>query len=481
MLSIIPKPNFTKEYGGKRKIREDEIVFQNDNSFLEETYEIEITKDKAVITSKGEKGKFYALQTLRQLKDENGSVPLVKITDFPRFSYRAFMIDSARHMQTVDEIKRYIEAAARYKFNYFHWHLCDDQGFRMECEKYPMLNKIGSFRKGHGFGSKNESVYGGYYTKSEIKEIIDFCKERYIEVIPEIDLPGHTMAMLASYPYLACGGKKVEVSTKPGVHKDILCAGKEETFDFCFGLLDEVMELFPSEYIHIGGDEAPKVRWKECADCQRRMKEENLKDEEELQGYFVGRISDYVKSKGKKPIAWNESLNSGMLSKDVIVCDWLDKKHKSEEFANAGGKIIAEDFFSLYLDYPYGMTPLKKTYTFNPILKDLDEKGKENVIGIESPIWTEFVEDFDRMSYMCFPRLLAAAEIGWTNEENKNYKCFVARAKAAAPDLENLGITMADSRRWDPKPLRKAGDVLGHYKQFLTPDLVKTFLFPGKE
>lgn len=481
LLNVIPKPNYVKEYGGFRKIKENEIEYQTDKRLLDESYEIELTKEKAVITANTERAKFYALTTFRQLIDADGNVPLLKISDFPRFPYRAFMIDSARHMQTVDEIKTYIDAASRFKFNFFHWHLCDDQGFRMESEKFPELNRVGSYRNGHGFGSSNTEVYGGYYTKEQIKEILAFCKERYIEVIPEIDMPGHTVAMLASYPYLSCKNEKIEVETTPGIHKDILCAGRESTFEFCFGVLDEVMELFDGQYIHIGGDEAPKVRWSKCPDCQSRMKEEKLADEEKLQGYFVSRIVDYVEKKGKTAIAWNESLNSDMLSESVVVADWLDKAHKSEKFANAGGKIIIEDFFHYYLDYPYGMTPLKKTYSFNPYLEKLTESGKKNVIGVETPIWTEFVEDFSRLSYMCFPRMMAVAETGWTLWENRDYKGFRLRAQAKRHELNRLGIVMADSKKWDPPAPKRLADLINHYKRFVTREYVHSLLHPEKE
>ncbi|MBQ8027901.1 MAG: beta-N-acetylhexosaminidase [Clostridia bacterium] len=474
MLNIIPKPNFIKEYSGKTKLNEEKIIFKTNNSFLDETYEIEITKERITVTAKTEKAKHYAIVTLRQLKDESGFVPCLKITDFPRFSYRAFMIDSARHMQTIDEIKTYIQAASELKFNYFHWHLCDDQGFRIESHSFPELNVVGSFRNGWGFGNKNTEKYGGFYTKEEIKDVVAFCKERFIEVIPEIDMPGHTKAILATYPELSCRGEKIEVETRPGIHEDIMCAGKEETFDFCFRLLEEVMELFPCEYFHIGGDEAPKKRWDSCPHCQKRIKEENLADSEKLQGYFVNRIVSFVESKGKKAIAWNESLNSDMLSKSVIVSDWMDKTHKCEPFANEGGKLIIEDFYHYYLDYPYGMTPLKKTYTFNPYIEGLNEKGRANVIGVETPIWTEFVEDFEKLCQMCFPRMMAVAETGWTTEENKNYRLFKKNCEAKRAYLASKGIVMTESSKWDPLAYRKAIDLINHYKRFVTKDFIKS-------
>lgn len=481
-INIIPKPNTIVTYcEGSRLVADDEFVYMESHVIPEEGYEIRINKDKAVVSYKTEKGLFYAKQTLEQLQNSDGSYPFVKISDAPRFAYRAFMIDSSRHMQSIHELKTYIEAASKFKFNVFHWHLTDDQGWRIESEKYPELNRIGSYRNYHGFGSKNMNRYGGYYTKAQIREIVEFCKKRHIDVIPEVDIPGHTVSAIASYPLLSCRGQSIGVATNPGVHKDILCAGREETFKFCFDILDEVMELFPYEYIHIGGDEAPKERWEECEDCRRRMKEEKLVGGEQLQGYFVNRIVDYLKSKGKKAIAWNESLNSGMLDSSVTIADWMDKEHRSENWANCGGKVIVEDFFHYYLDYPYGMTSLKKTYNYNPMLEKLNGIGMKNIIGVETPIWTEFVEDFDRLCYMCFPRMMAVAEAGWTQEDEKDYKSFAERAESKREMLSFLGIEMADSSEWTPSPLKKLGGLAEHYSHFVNGDTIRSWLGQKKD
>ncbi len=479
-LNIIPKPNNLMILGGEVWAKELPVCYETDNGFAEEKYILEITKDKIRIVSQGEKGRYYARLTLEQLT-ERGKVPCCRIIDEPAFSYRGFMIDSARHMQTIDEIKRYISAAARYKFNVFHWHICDDQGWRMESKKYPLLNEVGSWRDCHGFGSENKERYGGYYTAAQMKEIVDFCKERFIEVIPEIDMPGHTSAAIASYPELSCRGEKIPVETVGGIFKNIFCAGKEEVFDFCFGILDEVCEIFPGSRIHIGGDEAPKARWCNCEKCQKRIREEGLSNEEELQGYFVNRIVSYLKAKGKTAIAWNESLNSGILDKDTVICDWMDRQHKSEEFANNGGKIIIEDFYHYYLDYVYGMTPLKKTYGYNPYLENLTPQGRKNVLGVEAPIWTEYVEDFDRMSYMCFPRLVAVAESGWTKRENIDYQSFRIRVRNEKDFLAGLGITLCDEKEWDPSLAVRINETLKRLKKSITPESIKVTLFPNKE
>lgn len=479
-LNVIPKPNTVEYHGGYVWLDENEVTYKTNEHYPDEYYCIEITKGETIITTRGEKGKYYANLTLKQL-DECGKAPICKITDLPAFSYRGFMIDSARHMQTIPEIKAYIEAAARYKMNTFHWHLCDDQGWRIESEKYPELNEIGSFRNGWGFGNPDTSKYGGYYTKKEIKEVIDFCHERFIDVVPEIDMPGHTTSIIATYPELSCRGERIDVKLEGGIFRDILCAGNDAVFDFCYGLLDEVIELFPDECIHIGGDEAPKARWCNCPKCQERIRTEALKDVEELQGWFANKIIAYLEAKGKKVLAWNESLNSGILNNNTIICDWMDKNHKSEEYANKGGKIIIEDFYHYYLDYEYGMTPLKKTYEYNPYLPDLDFTGRQNVLGVEAPIWTEYVENFDRMSYMCFPRLIAVAESGWTVNKHKDYNDFKARVRNQKDFLLSLGIKMADESAWDPGVSVRRKVMTDRLKSILNPAMISVTLFPNKD
>lgn len=479
-LNVIPMPRKVTFYGGECWVDESKLTFSFNENYAEEAYCIEIKGEGIAVTSKGEKGKFYALKTLEQMK-AMGKVPCCMIYDEPEFSYRGFMIDSARHMQSIDEIKTYIEAAARYKFNIFHWHLCDDQGWRIESEKYPLLMEKGAYRDCHGFGSENMERYGGYYTKAEIRDVIDFCTERFIEVVPEFDIPGHTTAIISTFPELSCRGEQVPLETTGGIFKNILCAGKEEVFDFCFNILDEIAELFPCEYIHIGGDEAPKARWCKCKACQQRIKDEGLKNEEELQGYFANRIIAHLEAKGKKVLAWNESLNSGIVNKNTIICDWMDRSNKCEDFANAGGTIIVEDFYHYYLDYPYGMTPLKKTYTYNPYLKKLNETGKKGVLGVETPIWTEYVEDFDRMCYMCFPRMIAVAERGWVSPAGANYKSFLIRLRNEKEPLAKLGIKMADESEWDPGIEERIKRTWGHIKKNLSPEMIKVTLFPNKD
>ena len=317
--------------------------------------------------------------------------------------------------------------------------------------------------------------YGGYYTKRELKEIVDYCAKRYIDVIPEIDMPGHMIAAIASYPGVSCTGEQIPVETRQGVFPDILCAGKDEAFELVFDVLSEIMDIFPSKHIHIGGDETPKKRWAECPDCQRRIGELGLNDEEELQGWFVNRIADYLRQNGRTAIAWNESLKSGLLNDDILVQMWMDRKKLSVDYANNGGKLIISPYFYYYTDYPYGMTPLNKTYRFNPLLKGINEDAFNNVVGVEVPIWTEHVRDFKHMCYMIYPRFAAVAETGWTKPENKDAKDFTARMERFVPQLEAIGITPADPAEWNPNPLQRVIQTVKFFSGNLTKDMIKGY------
>jgi hexosaminidase len=368
------------------------------------------------------------------------------------FEYRGFMLDSVRHMQSIEEIKKLIDTLPLLKINKFHWHLTDDQGWRFESERFPQLNSAAE-RPYSDFGKTyvNEP-HGKLYTKDEMREIVAYCAERGIEVVPEFDIPGHTSALLHAYPHLSCNEEPIEVKTCQGIFTDILCAGKDETFETVFDILADIIEIFPSEYIHIGGDEAPKKRWKECPDCQKRIKDEGLRNEEELQGWFTNKVVEFLESRGRKAIVWNESLKSGLV-KNSLVQMWMDRKKDSVAYANKGGKIIVSDFFHYYCDYPYGMTPLKKTYNYDPILKGI--KNKNSVVGVEAPIWTEYINNFDHLCYMCFPRFTAVAETGWTEKENKNADDFCRRFEKYSAILTDTGITPAPASEWNPPLLKK--------------------------
>ena len=439
-------PNKIKYLGGETKINPDEVAATVSGSLEQEEYVLTADKNGVQIVGGSEKAVFYAKQTLRQL----GEVcPCVKIEDKPAFPYRGFMLDTVRHIFSVEDTKKLIDAAASVKMNVMHWHLTDDQGFRIYSSRRPDATLKGSVRKSSDFGKLKESgEYGGYFTADEMKEIVDYCAERYITVIPEFEIPGHSSALLHAFPQLSCKGEAVEVKTSQGIYEDILCAGNDETLEVVYDILSDILEIFPSEYIHIGGDEAPKARWKECPRCQGRMKKEGLKDEETLQGWFTNQVVEFLKSKGRKAIVWNESLKSGVVDGSVTVQMWMDKKKLSVDFANDGGRMINSDFFHYYCDYPYGMTPLIKTYNYNPV--DRKIKDKSSVIGVETPIWTEYINNFGHLCHMFFPRVTAVAETGWTYETNKNAADFQRRFMVYSDILKKIGITPAPPEEWNP-------------------------------
>lgn len=459
LLPLIPYPNEVKIFDDEADINFSETSFEKtEKDFRKDEYEIEIKDGKISVKFSDEEGKFYAEKTLLQLKNSGEKIPSCFIHDKPQFSYRGFMLDPCRHFFTVEEIKKIIDAAAYLKMNVFHWHLSDDQGFRIESKKFPLLNKTGSYRKNSLFGRTNEGKpHGGFFTHEQIRDVVSYCRERHIDVIPEIDLPGHTIAIIASYPELSCRKEKIDVCMKQGIFPEILCAGNEEVYNFLFELLDEITPLFPSLYFHIGGDEVPKKNWKSCDDCKRKMKEENLESFDELQGYFMNRIAGHLISKGKTPIMWNDTLRSGKISTDgTVIQHWLHDKNIMKEFISDGGKYIESDFFHFYSDYPYHMTPLKKVYSFTA------EKS-ENLLGVETPAWSEYIRDFDKLSFMLFPRICAVAEIGWTENKNKNYERFYENLKYFYSYFRSLGINPADLKLVNPDTLRRLGGTIKYW------------------
>lgn len=460
-LDLIPYPLSVEYLGGERKITEQDISsvsVRRDSSLGEEEYILEIAPGGISGVCSCDRGEFYIVKTLEQLA---GTCPCVRIKDKPRFPFRSFMLDPVRHLVSIEDTKRFIDAAASVKMNVMHWHLTDDQGWRIQLENYPEMTEKASMRPGNHYGKRNHSdeEYGGYFTGDEIREIIDYAAERFITVIPEFELPGHSRAAIHAHPELSCTGKLLPVETRQGIFPDMLCPGKKQTTDFICGILDEMCSMFPGEYIHIGGDEAPAKRHLECPDCLARMKNENLKDNDELQGAFTRDIVDFLASKGKKAIVWNESLRSGLV-KGVTVQSWMDKQGLCAEYANSGGKVIYSDFFHLYCDYPYGMTPLKKTYNSPVLFKGLTDEGKKNIIGVESPLWTEFIDNSERLFFLAFPRFTAAAEIGWTDENNLDESDFERRFRIYSAYLRSIGIEPAPPKRWNPLPLRKLADTL---------------------
>jgi len=432
-----------------------------------EGYTLKVTSRNIVIRGGSAAGLFYAVQTIRQLMSpevENHkvisgfklAVPACEIADEPAFVYRGVLLDCARHFFSVADIKRFIDVMAMHKLNTMQWHLTDDQGWRVEIRKYPKLTDTGAYRKetlvGH---SRNKPPvydgirYGGFYSQDEIRDIVSYAAERFITIIPEIEMPGHALAALASYPQISCTGGPFEVRTRWGIEENVFCAGKDLTFDFLEDVLTEVTDLFHSEYIHIGGDECPKVRWEKCPDCQARIKKEGLKDEKELQGYFIRRIEKFLNSKGRSIIGWDEILEGG-LPPDATVMSWRGTKGGIEA-ARKGHDVIMTPYTSVYLDYYQaepenqplaigGYLPLERVYEYDPVPGELNNEEKKHILGIQGNIWTEYIATPDHLEYMAFPRVFAIAETGWTPERLKDFEDFMARFSVLGKRYDKMGI-----------------------------------------
>ena len=410
-----------------------------------EAYTLGVTKDGVTIEGSTPAGTFYGMQSLIQLlpveKSASLAIPAVSIQDSARFAYRGMHLDVGRHMFPLSFIKKYIDYLALHKFNTFHWHLTEDQGWRLEIKKYPKLTSVGAYRDGTIIGrypgTGNDSIrYGGYYTQEEAKEIVKYAADRHITVIPEIEMPGHSSAALAAYPWLGCPGTgPYKVEQTWGIFDDVYCAGKDSTFVFLQDVLDEVMAIFPSKYIHIGGDESPKANWRKCPLCQKRIKEEGLHDEHELQSYFIQRMEKYINSKGRTIIGWDEILEGG-LAPNAIVMSW-----RGEEGGIAAAKqnhyVIMTPGSHVYFDHKQsqredsvtigGFTPVEKVYSYEPIPKELNAEQAKYVLGAQANVWTEYMKSPSKVEYMIFPRMAALSEVLWTAPEKKNWEDFEKR------------------------------------------------------
>ncbi|SIN65589.1 glycoside hydrolase family 20 protein [Chitinophaga niabensis] len=395
-----------------------------------EGYRLSISQNEIRITGHDEAGILHAIQTLRQLNN-NGSIQSCTIKDYPRFAYRGMHLDVSRHFFPVSFVKHFIDILAQYKYNNFHWHLTDDQGWRIEIKKYPGLQSVAAWRDETLIGHKKELPhrfdgirYGGYYTQEEVKDVIAYATARRINVIPEIEMPGHALAALAAYPSLGCTGGPYKTATFWGIFDDVFCAGKDSTFNFLEDVLDEVIALFPSPYIHIGGDECPKTRWNACPLCQLRMQQEKLPDADALQSYFIKRINKYVRSKGRKIIGWDEILEGG-LAEDATVMSWrgTESGAAKQVIMTPEDELYFDHYQSLYTEEPLaagGYTPLQEVYAYEP-LKD--------VKGIQGQLWSEYLPTAAQAEYMLLPRAIALAEVAWSPQHVKDYFGFVRRLK----------------------------------------------------
>ena len=467
------------------------IILKLDDAIKnDEGYTLEVAYETITISGKTATGVFYGIETLRQLmpakiEAKDGSlkeftIPAVNMADSPRYTYRGMHLDVGRHFFPVDFIKEYIDLIAMHKMNTFHWHLTEDQGWRIEIKKYPKLTEIGSKRYGtivgHYPGTANdEKEYGGFYTQEEVKEVVAYASERHVTIIPEIELPGHSSAAIAAFPSLSCfpneltavtkdmmseKGKEVQAAGTPkivqetwGVFNDVFCAGKDDTFTFLQNVLDEIMPLFPSKYIHIGGDECPKSNWKRCPNCQARIKKEGLHDEHELQSYFIQRIEKYINSKGKHIIGWDEILEGG-LAPNATVMSWRGIEGGIEA-AKQHHDVIMTPGHSCYFDHYQtadkeneplaigGKTTVADVYAYEPTPKELSADEQKYILGAQGNVWTEYMSTPDYIEYMILPRMSALSEVVWSSKENKDWDNFVTRLPALARRFDALGLNYA--------------------------------------
>ena len=441
------------------------IIFTINNAIAnEEGYELKIEEENIFIESKNTRGAFYAVQSLLQLlplpSDLNSyKIPCLQIKDQPEFTYRGMHLDVGRHFFSVDFIKKYIDLMARLKMNTFHWHLTEDQGWRIEIKKYPKLQEISAYRKETLLGHYNDQPhqfdgkpYGGFYTQEQIKEVVAYAKTRQVTIIPEIEMPGHSQAAIAAYPELGCTGEQVEVATKWGVFDEVYCP-KESTFKFLEDVIDEVVALFPGKYIHIGGDEAPKTNWKNCAHCQKLIKKEGLKDEHGLQSYFIARMEKYINTKGKQIIGWDEILEGG-LAPNATVMSWRGTSG-AVQAAKEGHDVILTPGSHCYFNHYQseneneplaigGFLPLEKVYHFNPIPEGLTDKEAIYVLGAQGNVWTEYMQTEKQVEYMAYPRAVALSEVLWSSPEHKNYSDFINRLEQYQKRLDLLEVNYAN-------------------------------------
>ncbi len=436
----------------------------------DESYTLEVNRRKIHIRSFSPAGIFYGLQTVRQLlppefesqelvKDISWDIPCVYIEDYPRFEWRGMHLDVSRHFFPVEFVKRYIDLISMHKMNTFHWHLVDDQGWRIEIRKYPKLTGVGAWRVDHEDKPWNArepqktgevATYGGFYTQDEIRDIVKYAAERYVTIVPEIEMPAHVSSALAAYPQYSCTGNAITVP--PGglwPLTDIYCAGKDETFEFLEDILTEVMELFPSEYIHVGGDEADKTEWEKCPDCQKRIREEGLKDEAELQSYFIKRIEKFLSANNRKLIGWDEILEGG-LAPGAAVMSWRGMEGGIEA-ARSSHHVVMSPGTHCYFDYYQGdpstepraiggYTTLKKVYSFNPVPENLSEDKTKYIMGAQANLWTEYIQNGDHAEYMVLPRMTALAEVLWLSQDKLDWKDFSRRINSFFKRFDIMGL-----------------------------------------
>ena len=448
---MIPLPvKFNKE-NSEIKLPEN-INYKENNMLGSEAYTISVKENGVCVEYSDLRGKIWADQTIKSIT-KDGKIPVCEISDKPKYHHRGLNFDVSRHFFKVDEVKKILDMMSGLKMNVLHWHLSDDQGFRIESIKYPDLQK--------------ESVE--FYTREQIKEIVEYAEDRGIEVVPEIDMPGHTRAILAARPDLSCTKRKLKPGKDAGIYKRILCAGNEDVYTFLEELFDEILPLFKSNRFHIGGDEAPKAMWKACPLCKAKLTELGLNNMQELQGYFGGRVAEILKKHEKRPIMWNDALVGRNVSKNAQIQYWTPSYNRQTvEFAKEGGEWIFSDMHEVYLDYPYAMTGLKKMYEM--VMDFADEGGFEEYppIGMEACLWTERVDTNEKLEERLLPRLFALAELSWSDRVT-TYEEFEKRAEIEAEKFSERGYAVKEKAKWNPKGEEAKLEAEAFMKSMSTP------------
>lgn len=431
------------------------------------SYQLDITPSQIHLAARERSSMFAGLQTLVQLMragSDAGHLPLqiecMRILDQPNYEWRGFMLDEARHFQGAETVKMILDWMTYLKMNVFHWHLSDDQGFRVESKRFPLLTEIGSYRPATQRGGMlsrkvNMQSHQGFYTQAEISELVEYAADRHITVVPEIDVPGHSSAILAAYPELGCRDRDYVVQPYWGIHSDILCVGQKSTLDFLEQLYGELLDIFPGPYFHSGGDEAPKKRWHRCPRCQELTRQLGYAKVEQLQTYLANHLNRFLQSQGRTMIAWNEVLSED-LDADIIIQFWLGNKTELIDHAKTGRRIILSNYNAYYLDHTYTHSSLEKVYIFDPLFGDL-KSHTASILGIEAPLWTEFVPTRARLDWQLFPRLLAIAESAWLGNSRPGYDHFHRRLAGLLPQLEQAGIGYAALDQVDPPAWRRLG------------------------
>lgn len=425
---------FAARLDGHVETVENGFITLKKADIAKEGYKLTVTKDGITVEAADESGAVWALTTVTELTAEGEALPIVTIEDAPHYGHRGLSLDCSRHFFTADEVKKVIDQMTRVKLNVLHWHLVDDQGWRIECKTLPLLHE----------------TTGTYYTQEEIRSVIEYARVRGMEIIPEIDMPGHTRSMIAAYPHLSCFGEKTELCQFGGIFEKILCPGKDETFEFIEKLLTEVCALFPDDRFHIGGDEAPKTEWKKCPHCKARMEALGLTDYEDLQGYFTKRVVAILKKHGKRAVCWNDVLESKDVDTGNIIQYWT-AQHEAPvpAFIERGGKVIFSNMSALYFDYPHGINSLNKVYHYQPVVMGKSYADSPNMLGYEAALWSEQVETPEHLEKLLFPRLYAVSEIAWN--EAGDYADFEHRAEKKIEIAAKQGVNCMTKDGWNPE------------------------------